>query len=210
MQGENTSQCRPLASVFNASDAVLWRKSRRNTNCKQPLVFAVLSGALYLLHYRDVNGLLWLAQNGAYRQETDSSFRFQKENLISVETDKNITYRLKFEFRLPRANQAEIEAFDQAMEKIKGVKVGIYADKRLYGTFRLYQHTDASWSAGTAVYRDRSRHPVVSGFVSEPFALPFSFGTQQIGFKFDMDNEQAAGYMNQSAITVFIVQDTVK
>ena len=37
MQGENTSQCRPLASVFNTADAVLWRKSRRNTNCKQHL-----------------------------------------------------------------------------------------------------------------------------------------------------------------------------
>ena len=37
MQGENTSLCHPLASVFNAADAVLWRKSRRNTNCKQPL-----------------------------------------------------------------------------------------------------------------------------------------------------------------------------
>ena len=37
MQGENTSQCRPLASVFNAADAVLGRKSCQNVECQHTL-----------------------------------------------------------------------------------------------------------------------------------------------------------------------------
>ena len=37
MQGENASQCRPLASVFNAADAVLGRKSRQNVDCQHAL-----------------------------------------------------------------------------------------------------------------------------------------------------------------------------
>ena len=37
MQGENASQCRPLASVFNAADAVLGRKSRQNVECQHAL-----------------------------------------------------------------------------------------------------------------------------------------------------------------------------
>ena len=37
MQGKNMSQCRPLASVFNAANAVLWRKSRQNVDCQQTL-----------------------------------------------------------------------------------------------------------------------------------------------------------------------------
>ena len=60
MQGENTDLCRPLAGVFNAADTVLWRKIRRNTNCKQPLarlavrVYYLRPAALYLFvltHY---------------------------------------------------------------------------------------------------------------------------------------------------------------
>ncbi|WP_232304402.1 hypothetical protein, partial [Neisseria sp. oral taxon 020] len=37
MQGENTIQCRPLASVFNEADAVLGRKSCQNVECQHAL-----------------------------------------------------------------------------------------------------------------------------------------------------------------------------
>ncbi|WP_204372347.1 hypothetical protein, partial [Neisseria bacilliformis] len=37
MQGENMSQCHPLANVFNAADAGLERKSRQNVDCQQTL-----------------------------------------------------------------------------------------------------------------------------------------------------------------------------
>ena len=40
MQGKNASQCHPLASIFNAADAVLGRKIRQNVDYQQPLITA--------------------------------------------------------------------------------------------------------------------------------------------------------------------------
>ena len=37
MQGANRSKVGHLAGICNAADAALWRKSSRNTKCKQPL-----------------------------------------------------------------------------------------------------------------------------------------------------------------------------
>ena len=37
MQGANRSKVGHLARIYNAAEPVLWRKSRRNTNCQQPL-----------------------------------------------------------------------------------------------------------------------------------------------------------------------------
>ena len=37
MQGANRSKVEHLARICNAADAAFWRKSRRNTKCKQTL-----------------------------------------------------------------------------------------------------------------------------------------------------------------------------
>lgn len=177
-----------------------------------PLIFLLFLflGIIYYFKYRDINDVFWFAINEeTYKYTIDKNFRFKTNNLIEVELNKNITYKLEFELVPYQKNEFHIDKLENMLSYMKDSRVYVLKEKNnleTYGNFVLYQNIESSWSEGTVIYKDNSRNPVVTGFSSESFPVPFSLKKQKIYLKFDINDEELLEYLNKHQINLFITQ----
>ena len=177
-----------------------------------PLFFLgfIFIGVIYTFKYRDINDIAWFIIDGkTYKHEISKNFKFKTSNIIEIELNRNITYKLEFEFIPYQQSESDVKKFENMLRDMKNLKASILKKEnssKAYGTFNLYQNVESSWNAGTIIYLDNSRNPFITGFSSENFSIPFSLNKQKIYLKFDIHNEELLGYLNKHQINLFISQ----
>ncbi|WP_150538437.1 hypothetical protein [Actinobacillus vicugnae] len=155
------------------------------------LFFIALLVGFYICNYRDVNSLAWMIVEGnAYEKLIDEKFKFKTKNLLNVTLSKNINYQLRVYLKPYLKTEVDVLIQEENLKALKEVIVSVYNDEEFFTSFRLYKHETGSWTDGTIIYEDGSRHSVVTGFLSEKFTVPFLLTEKNIRFIFELDNHE--------------------